>query len=184
VSSFLFTPGVAGEPPLPALLRHLVLSDEPHKPPTSLGGFWCYNVVMIQWEYRESCELNAWLERTRIRFPALRGFHVPNENPGRNKTERMRIGALRKRMGVKSGVCDWFFFYPPNVRIALELKKPEVAGKSYPSKDEKEWLDYFASCGFQAIVARGWNEARVFVERVLKENGTDVKSSPFDDCPF
>lgn len=147
-------------------------------------ALFCYNGLMIQWEFRESCELNAWLERTQVRFPQLRGFHVPNENPGRNKAERARIGALRRRMGVKSGVCDWFFFYPPDVRIALELKKPEAAGKSYPSKDEKAWLEYFSRCGFRAFVARGWNEARILVERVLKENGTDVKSSPFDDCPF
>lgn len=130
-----------------------------------------YSELMIQWEFRESCELNAWLERTRIRFPALRGFHVPNENPGRNKTERMRIGALRKRMGVKSGVCDWFFFYPPDVRIAIELKKPEAAGKSYATREEREWLDYFAGCGFRVFVARGAIQAERFIEQVLGESG-------------
>jgi hypothetical protein len=139
---------------------------------------------MIQWEFRESCDLNSWLERTQVRFPDLRGFHVANENPGRNKAERARIGALRRRMGVKPGVCDWFFFYPPSVRIALELKKPEAAGKSYPSKEEREWLDYFSACGFQSFVARGAREAQLIVERILKENGTDVKLSAFDDCPF
>ena len=54
-------------------------------------AFFCYNGLMIQWEFRESCELNAWLERTQVRFPQLRGFHVPNENPGRNKAERARL---------------------------------------------------------------------------------------------
>lgn len=150
---------------------------------SSLAGFW-YNLFMIQYEYRESCLLNEWLERTQARFPDLRGFHVANENPGRNKAERARLGAMRRRMGVKAGVCDWFFFYPPNVRIAIELKKSEAAGKSYATKDEKEWLDYFSACGFQSFVARGAHEAQLIVERVLKENGTDVKFSPFDDCPF
>lgn len=91
---------------------------------------------------------------------------------------------LRKRMGVKAGVSDWLFFYPPDVRIAIELKKPEAAGKSYPSKDEKEWLEFLAGCGFETFVCRGWYEASVRVERVLKAHGVVVKSSEFDDCPF
>ena len=139
---------------------------------------------MIQWEFRESCELNAWLERTQVRFPKLRGFHVPNENPGRNKAERARLGALRRRMGVKPGVSDWFFFYPPNVHIAIELKKPETAGKAYASKDEKEWLEYFAGCGFESFVCRGWYEASVRIERVLKEHGVVIRTQINDDCPF
>lgn len=135
---------------------------------------------MIQWEFQESCALNAWLEVLQRRLPDLRGFHCPNENTGRNKAERARIGALRRRMGVKSGVCDWFFFYPPNVRIALELKKPEAAGKSYATKEEREWLAYFSRCGFLSFVARGAREAEEIVERVLEEAGVDVKSAGFD----
>lgn len=135
---------------------------------------------MIQWEFQESCVLNAWLETLQRRLPDLRGFHCPNENTGRNKAERARIGALRRRMGVKPGVSDWFFFYPPNVRIALELKKSEAAGKSYPTKDEKEWLEYFSRCGFLSFVARGAREAEEIVERVLEEAGVDVKSAGFD----
>ena len=139
---------------------------------------------MIQWEFQESCELNNWLERTQVWFPNLRGFHVPNENPGRSKTERARMGYLRKKMGVKAGVCDWFFFYPPNVRIALELKKPEAAGKSYPSYEEREWLDYFSGCGFSAFVARGHVEAEQMIAEVLKKAGIDIATTPLDGCPF
>lgn len=135
---------------------------------------------MIQWEFQESCTLNAWLELLQRRLPELRGFHCPNENTGRNKAERARIGALRRRMGVKPGVSDWFFFYPPDVRIALELKKSEAAGKSYATKDEREWLEYFSRCGFRSCVARGAREAEIFVENVLRDNGVDVKSAGFD----
>lgn len=126
---------------------------------------------MIQWEFQESCSLNDWLAVRQVSLPALRGFHVPNENPGRNKAERARLGGLRKRMGVKPGVSDWFFICPPDVRIAIELKKPEAVGKSYPSKDEKEWLQAFAACGFEAAVCHGWIEAARFVEQVLEEHG-------------
>lgn len=135
---------------------------------------------MIQWEFQESCALNDWLEIARIRLPDLRGFHVANENPGRNKAERARIGALRRRMGVKPGVCDWFFFYPPDVRIAIELKKPEAVGKTYPSRDEREWLDYFSRCGFHVFVARGAIQAERFIEQVLDEAGVRC----VDDCIF
>lgn len=117
-------------------------------------------------------------------MPDLRGFHVPNENPGHNKAERARLGALRKRMGVKAGVSDWFFFYPPNVRIAIELKKPERAGKSYASKDEKEWLAYFSRCGFDAFVCHGWLEAREAVMQSLAEHGVKTPNSAVDICPF
>lgn len=134
-----------------------------------------YNWIMKQYEFQESCCLNSWLERTQLSFPDLRGFHVANENPGRLKSERMRLGALRKRMGVKAGVCDWFFFYPPNVRIAIELKKPESVGKAYASADEKEWLEYFSRCGFRVAVCRGWRQAQRFVIEELKKGGVDVE---------
>lgn len=133
---------------------------------------------MIQWEFQESCALNAWLEIAQLRLPDLRGFHVPNENPGRNKPERARIGALRRRMGVKSGVCDWFFFYPPDVRIAIELKKPEAAGKSYATPEERAWLDYFSGCGFRVFVARGAIQAERFIEQVLDEVGAGGADDP------
>lgn len=119
--------------------------------------------------------MNSWLERTRLAFPDLRGFHVPNENPGRNKAERMRLGALRRRMGVKSGVSDWLFFYPPNVRIAIELKVPETVRKAYPSKEEREWLAAFESCGFRVAVCRGWRQAQAFVIAELKKEGVNVE---------
>lgn len=135
----------------------------------------CYNLSMKQYEFQESCALNSWLERTRLSFPDLRGFHVPNENPGRYKSERMRLGALRKRMGVKSGVCDWFFFYPPNVRIAIELKKPESVGRAYASKEEREWLEFFSRCDFRVAVCRGWREAQRFVVDSLKAAGVDIQ---------
>ena len=130
---------------------------------------------MKQYEFQESCALNWWLEKTQLTLPELRGFHVPNENPGRSKTERMRLGALRKRMGVKAGVSDWLFFYPPNVRIAIELKKPESVGKVYASKDEKDWLEFFSRCGFRAEVCRGWRQAQAVVIEELKKVGVNVE---------
>lgn len=130
---------------------------------------------MKQYEFQESCALNWWLEKTQLVLPDLRGFHVANENPGRCKSERMRLGALRKRMGVKAGVCDWFFFYPPNVRLAVELKKPESVGKAYASADEKAWLEFFSRCGFRSAVCRGWREAQAFVITELKKEGVNVE---------
>lgn len=85
-------------------------------------------------------------------------------------------------MGVKAGVPDWFVFCPPDVRIVIELKKPEAAGKSYASKDEREWLAAMAGCGFESYVCRGWWEARCVVERVLKAHG--IKSRKVNECPF
>ena len=133
---------------------------------------------MIQWEFRESCTLNEWLEVAQLRWPGLRGFHVANENPGRNKAERARIGALRRRMGVKSGVCDWFFFCPPDIHVAIELKKPLSAGKAYPSADEKDWLAFFERCGFRTCVAHGAIEAERFLTEILGGEPVD------EECPF
>jgi hypothetical protein len=132
---------------------------------------------MRQYEFQESCALNWWLEKTQLSLPDLRGFHVANENPGRYKSERMRLGALRKKMGVMSGVCDWFFYYLPDVRIAIELKKPESVGKTYASKEEREWLEFFSRCGFRAEVCRGWREAQAVVLDELKKGGVDEEGS-------
>ena len=83
-------------------------------------------------------------------------------------------------MGVKAGVPDWLFFYPPNVRIAIELKKPETVGKTYASKDEREWLEFFSRCGFRAEVCRGWRQAKdVVMDELIKAGVNNDRPSIF-----
>lgn len=89
---------------------------------------------------------------------------------------------MRRRMGVKAGVPDWFVICPPDVRLAIELKKPEAAGKAYASKEEREWLAFLESSGFEVHVCRGFYEARAVVVRALKEHG--IEAGDDQDCPF
>lgn len=102
--------------------------------------------VPIPSEYKEAETFHNWLERRHIDH-----FHVPNEtggNPAR--------GAMNKKIGVQSGVPDYFVFYKGR-RIAIELKRSD--GGSGATDSQYKWLRKLASYGFESYVCNGATEA-------------------------
>ena len=80
----------------------------------------------------------------------------------------MLEGAKFKRMGVKRGVPDIIIPMPrvgvrsPYHGLVIELKRPD--GKmSDLSEEQKDWLDWFATQGWQTRVAFGFEEAKAIV---------------------
>lgn len=124
-------------------------------------------------EYKEAVKLHRWLE-----VRGIEHFHVPNEtggNPAR--------GAMNKRMGVSSGVPDFFIFHGKRM-IAIELKRSD--GGNGATDNQLEWLRKLASYGFEAYVCNGADEAIKVVEKapenlICKKFSTDVTEA---DCPF
>ena len=86
-------------------------------------------------------------------YPKLRYHHSPNEGK-RTPFERTKY----KYLGSDSGFPDLIF---PAIMLAIELKiKPNK-----PTDKQQEWLNYFSSIGWTAVVCYSFQEA---VEAIQK----------------
>ena len=101
------------------------------------------------------CEYQSW------RLPnANRIFHIANGGL-RTKTEAIRLRAE----GVKAGVSDLCLPVPLNGYhgLYIEMKRPDHTNK--PTEDQIDWLDYFNSVGYKAVVCYGYEEAVTEIQR-------------------
>lgn len=118
-------------------------------------------------EAQEQEALFRWAEYEKWRWPELtRMHHIPNGG-SRNKAEAARL----KAQGVKAGVPDIFL---PAARgnwhgLYIELKRQD-GGRV--SAEQREWLAALEEGGYCARVCRGWEEARVLIERYLQGKET------------
>lgn len=119
-----------------------------------------------------------------LRLKKLPFFHVANES-GRGRTAMLRTAKM-KRMGQAKGVPDYFVAIPTSwVRydirktakgsddkksiftsrlVAIELKRKK-GGRVSP--EQKQWIKTLNDAGIEAIVCRGFDEARDFIEARL-----------------
>ena len=101
------------------------------------------------------CAFQAW------RLPnADRIYHIPNEGK-RSVTEAARL----KAEGLKPGVSDLCLPVPLNGYhgMYIEMKRPDHKNK--PTKYQKDWLDYFNSVGYKAVVCYGYEDAVKEIQR-------------------
>lgn len=94
-----------------------------------------------------------------IRFHGLDkySFHVPNE-----RRSTPQHGAILKRMGVTSGVCDLFILKPSGRfnGLAIELKvKPNK-----PTPAQMKFIETLNANGYLAVVRYGADEAIKTIE--------------------
>lgn len=118
-------------------------------------------------ESREQCALFAWAERARTTRPELGLlFAVPNGG-ARHKATASRL----KAEGVRAGVPDVCLPVPKNGLGALyiELKRPGVPGtpRGALRPAQREWIAALQLAGNAAMVAYGWDEARMMIEAYL-----------------
>ena len=106
-------------------------------------------------EHQEQVKFVTWLE---LNHPEHKVFAIPNGGK-RNKIAAMKL----KQEGVRSGVPDLFI---PSLKLFIEMKKPK-GGRVSPA--QKDWLSYLNGCGYYAIVANGFEEAKGIFIKVFGE---------------
>ena len=64
-----------------------------------------------------------------------------------------------KSEGLKPGVSDLCLPVPLNGYhgMYIEMKRPDHKNK--PTREQKDWLDYFNSVGYKAVVCYGYEDA-------------------------
>lgn len=95
-----------------------------------------------------------WLEKA---LPDLLWYAVWNESYYPNEKQAKIQGARKKRMGVKSGVCDLMIIMPNGMAAGVELKW----GNGKPSDSQKAWGE--------AMQRRGCRHAFVWTGKQLEE---------------
>ena len=108
----------------------------------------------IPLEHEEQREVVRWFRQT---WPGVRIFAVPNGG-ARSKATAGRM----KAEGVASGVPDLFV---PAWRLWVEMKR--VKGGSL-SAEQKDWIAYLEGCGYQCIVGKGADDAKLKITEAAK----------------
>lgn len=92
-------------------------------------------------------------------------YAIPN---GRTS---MMEGLKYKRMGAKAGYPDVNVDFPvePYHGLRIEFKRRE---KGIVSEAQQAWLDKLNRRGYLAVVAKGFDEAKIIMEDYLKSRST------------
>lgn len=109
-------------------------------------------------DYEQIC-LATYLAKNNILF-----YHVPNGG-ARYMSEAVKF----KRMGVKKGVPDIVIPIARKGHHGLYIELKRVNGRPSDLSDEqKEWLTRLEQEGYCAMVAFGFDQARLIVDNYLK----------------
>lgn len=115
-------------------------------------------------EAEEQTSFFQWLYLKSVKHPELKyAFAIPNGG-SRHRLEAKNL----KAQGVKSGVPDIFL---PLARkgkhgLFIEMKRRK---NSHTSPEQKEYLAYLQSQGYEAKVCKGLDDAIALTEDYLKE---------------
>ena len=104
-------------------------------------------------EHLEQVEFVQWMKRT---HPEHRIFAIPNGG-----LRHTAVAMQMKAEGVSAGVPDLMI---PSLKAFIEMKR--VKGSSV-SPQQKDWLAYLESVGYQTKVCKGKDEAIKFVKEIV-----------------
>ena len=96
------------------------------------------------------------------RYQRIPFVHIPNEG-----LRSKRMGAMLKEMGLQKGFPD---IHIPQARggyhaMYIELKRDK---RSYPTKEQLEWIAYLNKNGYYAVVAYGADEAIAEIKKYME----------------
>lgn len=111
-------------------------------------------------EHEVQREFVRWFRQS---LPGVRIFAIPNGG-FRGKAAAGRL----KAEGVSKGVPDLFC---PELFLWIEMKR---AKGGVVSPEQRDWLDYLASCGYATLVCRGLEDAK---EQVIQYLQTSMHQS-------
>lgn len=107
----------------------------------------------VRTEDEEQIEFVQWMRRN---HPGHRIFAIPNGG-----ARHPVVAAKMKAGGVSKGVPDLFI---PSLRLFIEMKRTK-GGTVSP--EQKEWIEYLTSFNYMAVVFKGCEEAKNFVNEVM-----------------
>ena len=105
-------------------------------------------------EDQEQMLLVQWFRRT---YAGVRIFAIPN---GGHRS--MAVAAKLKATGTSSGVPDLFI---PAWRLWVEMKRTKGGSLS---PEQKEWIAYLEGCGYQCVVGKGAEDAKLKITEAAK----------------
>ena len=116
-------------------------------------------------EHLEQITLVQWFER---QYPKIGCLLVASMNGaviggGRG---RFALIAKYKAAGMRNGFPDLFLPIPSSIYHGLFIEMKRTKGGSV-SKEQKDWIAYLQAQGYQAIVCRGFEEAKREIECYL-----------------
>lgn len=103
--------------------------------------------IFIPKEDEEQIMLVSWF---RLAFPNVLIYHVPS-----GQLRRLLVALKLKKMGVVPGIPDLFI---PEWKLYIEMKRVKGGALSNAQKDV---IAYLESCGYECIVAKGFDNARL-----------------------
>ena len=117
----------------------------------------------------ESTEQQAVIQWFRIQYPKYRLIAIPNGQliGGRNK---FALEKKYKAEGMTPGVSDLFLCVPRNGYggLWIEMKARGKTASSL-SPDQRIWLSDMEKIGYRAVMAAGFDEAKIIIEDYLTE---------------
>lgn len=122
---------------------------------------------LVATERQEHLALMAW-----VQYQPWREFliHIANEYDG-----GVRGGHLRKLMGVKAGVCDFFLAIPLKGYAGLWIELKRRSGGTVSEK-QKNWIKLMQSVGYRAEVCYGWDEAKNLLSKYASDFLLEIES--------
>ena len=118
-------------------------------------------------EHLEQVTLISWYRRT---YKNELLIAIPNGGKRHIKT-----AVAMKQEGVSKGFPDLFLPVPNSKFYGLFIEMKRQKG-GIVSKEQKSWLEYLNSVGYQATVCKGFLEAKEVIECYLKDITQTIKN--------
>lgn len=113
-------------------------------------------------EGRIQAECFAWFWNTYQQYRKLL-FHVPNEND--RADSNIIQGAIRKSLGVVSGVADLLLLVPSGRYHGLCIEMKDEKGRQKPA--QAEWQAIVEAQGYKYIICRSLEQFKIIIEEYL-----------------
>lgn len=113
-------------------------------------------------EGRIQAECFAWFWNTYPQYRKLL-FHVPNEND--RADSNIIQGAIRKSLGVVSGVADLMLLVPSGRYHGLCIEMKDEKGRQKPA--QAEWQAIVEAQGYKYIICRSLEQFKITIKEYL-----------------
>ena len=112
----------------------------------------------------EQQQLFQWVDFAMGKYPELDMlYHIPNEGKRSKST-----GGRLKKEGLRKGVPDLCLPVARGGYHGLYIEMKRISGSNL-TKEQREWISMLEQQGYLAVVCKGFEQARMVLERYLKK---------------